>query len=367
MVLFNDSSFVPRMYSLHYSIIIGVAIISLTIGKSTDAGPIVINTWPFTVATATAFETLSKGGSAMDAVVNGCTRCEMDQCDHTVGFGGSPDESGETSLDALLIDGDTLNVGAVANLRRVRDAIKTARLVLEKTHHSILAGDEATAFASQFGIKVYDTLATDESKRESQKWKERNCQPNFWKKDAGLAPDPATHCGPYHNHKRSGKWGNEYPSQPRSHDTISMIAVDGKNSIVAGSSTNGLKHKIPGRVGDAAVPGGSAYADSKFGACAATGDGDTHLRFLPCFHVYMNLRSGMHIQQATDDAMARILSVIGHDTGFQGAVVAFDARTREIGATSVGNWNFSYSYQDQSMLKPRVVLVDAFHPHKSEH
>lgn len=357
------------MCSLHFFISIAISIISLTTGESIDAGPVVINTWPFTMATETAFETLSKGGgSAMDAVVDGCSRCERDQCDHTVGFGGSPDESGETSLDALLIDGDTLNVGAVANLRRVRDAIKTARLVLEKTDHSILAGEEATAFASQFGIKVYDTLATDESKREFLEWKAGNCQPNFWKKDAGLVPDPATYCGPYHNHEVSVSKQYKNTAPIRGHDTISMIAMDGNMSIVAGSSTNGLKYKIPGRVGDAAVPGGSAYADSKVGACAATGDGDTHLRFLPCFHVYMNLRSGMHVQEATDDAMARIVSIIGHDTGFQGAVVAFDAKTREIGATSVGNWNFSYSFQAGSMARAKVVQVDSFqYPYTSEH
>jgi isoaspartyl peptidase/L-asparaginase-like protein (Ntn-hydrolase superfamily) len=44
-------------------------------------------------------------GSAIDAVVAGCTVCEQEQCDGTVGYGGSPDENGETTLDALIIDG----------------------------------------------------------------------------------------------------------------------------------------------------------------------------------------------------------------------------------------------------------------------
>ena len=44
-----------------------------------------------------------------------------------------------------------------------------------------------------------------------------------------------------------------------------------------------LKRQVPGRVGDAAVAGGAVYADSEVGACGSTGDGDAHLRFLPCF------------------------------------------------------------------------------------
>ena len=51
------------------------------------------------------WDTLEKGGSALDAVVAGCTQCEVDQCDGTVGYGGSPDESGETTLDAMIMDG----------------------------------------------------------------------------------------------------------------------------------------------------------------------------------------------------------------------------------------------------------------------
>ena len=50
----------------------------------------------------------------------GCARCESDQCDGTVGYGGSPDEHGETTLDAMVMDGQTANVGAVAALRRVK-------------------------------------------------------------------------------------------------------------------------------------------------------------------------------------------------------------------------------------------------------
>ncbi len=55
---------------------------------------------------ALAWEVLSENGkSALDAVEEGCSVCENEQCDGTVGFGGSPDENGETTLDAMIMDG----------------------------------------------------------------------------------------------------------------------------------------------------------------------------------------------------------------------------------------------------------------------
>jgi N4-(beta-N-acetylglucosaminyl)-L-asparaginase len=72
----------------------------------------------------------------------GCAACEANQCDGTVGFGGSPDERCETTLDAMIMDGGTMKSGAVAALRRVKDAISVARRVLEYTTHTLLAGDQ---------------------------------------------------------------------------------------------------------------------------------------------------------------------------------------------------------------------------------
>ena len=74
---------------------------------------LVVNTWPFKDATQTAGDYLRKysTATAIDAVVNGCSVCEVEQCDLSVGYGGSPDEIGETTLDAMIMDGDSLNVG----------------------------------------------------------------------------------------------------------------------------------------------------------------------------------------------------------------------------------------------------------------
>ncbi len=100
----------------------------------------------------------------------GCTHAEAQRCDRTVGYGGSPDEAGETSLDALVMDGGSMRAGAVANLRRVRQAASAARLVMERSRHSLLAGEEATAFAVGMGLQAHDSLSTAESREVWRKW-----------------------------------------------------------------------------------------------------------------------------------------------------------------------------------------------------
>ena len=64
-----------------------------------------------------------------------------------------------------------------------------------------------------------------------------------------------------------------------------MVAIDINGKIAAGTSTNGAKFKIPGRVGDSPIPGAGAYADTNVGGAAATGDGDIMLRFLPSYQL----------------------------------------------------------------------------------
>jgi len=73
-----------------------------------------------------------------------------------------------------------MDVGAVGGLRNVKSAISVARTVLANTRHSLLGGDLATDFAVKMGFKR-ECLQTNESRLMWEKWKENNCQPNFWK------------------------------------------------------------------------------------------------------------------------------------------------------------------------------------------
>jgi N4-(beta-N-acetylglucosaminyl)-L-asparaginase len=235
--------------------------------------PIVINTWAFTNATRAAWAALAAGGSALDAVEAGCSNAETQNCDGTVGYGGSPDQWGLESFDAMIMDGDTMEVGALGALQRVHGAVRAARRVLDHTTHSLMVGEGADAFAEAMGVgaatkeEVEKERARDEALVAA--WEEQSCQPNFYK---NVAPDPRCHCGPFS--PLEGLHGGEYSSgeevkkscssSERSNestttvasDTIAMAAMDSNGKIATACSTNGAIHKIHGRVGDGAVPGG---------------------------------------------------------------------------------------------------------------
>lgn len=243
--------------------------------------PVVINTWFVSNATQAAWEELTiRGGSAVDAVVAGCSQCEADQCRGTVGYGGDPDENGETTLDAMIMDGKTMDVGSVAALRMVKPAIAVARAVMDYTQHTLLVGDQATMFAEEMGFTV-ESLSTNKSKTEWKKWINNKCQPNFRQ---NVLPNPKTSCGPYKPKQMTDthiKDRQPLGISPTNHDTIGMIAIDKHGDISSGTSTNGLTHKIPGRVGDSPLMGAGSYAMNGVGGAACTGDGDIMMRFLP--------------------------------------------------------------------------------------
>ncbi len=296
-----------------------------------------MTTWNFIEATQSAWDTLMVGGSAIDAVETGCHVCEELQCDNSVGFGNHPDENGETTLDAMIMDGDTFNVGAVAGLRRIKNAVGVARKVLDNTDHSMLSGDLATAFAVQMGFKE-ESLSSNESTEIYNEWKSADCQPNFWE---NVTPNSTASCGPYsplRSQSNEAKPAIEFGGNSN-HDTIGIIAMDENGKMAVGTSTNGAKYKIPGRVGDSPIPGAGAYVDAKIGAAVATGNGDIMLRFLPTFSAVEFLRQGYQPELAAEMAINRIKVV---EPLFSGAVIVVSSHG-QVGVACNGlEWGFTY-------------------------
>ncbi|CAH1159459.1 unnamed protein product [Phaedon cochleariae] len=320
--------------------------------------PIVVNTWGFQDATRKAWQILQEGESkqkdaALDALTAGCETCQDEQCDTTVGFGGSPDENGETALDAMIFDGDVMDMGAVGSLRRVKNAISVARQVLEHTEHSFLVGSLATGFAVQFGYRE-ESLQTNFSLGQWKNWINNKCQPNFWK---NVVPDPKHSCGPYYPPQEQSSReidenrGNNYDS--KNHDTIGMIVIAGNGHVVAGTSTNGAKFKIPGRVGDSPIPGAGAYADSQYGAAVCTGDGDITMRFLPSFLAVEKMRDGASPTKAAKIAISRIAEKYPK---FFGAIVVVDKKGN-IGSACNGMDKFPYSVANKQYPNSTIKYV----------
>ncbi|KAK4112538.1 hypothetical protein N656DRAFT_779406 [Canariomyces notabilis] len=326
--------------------------------------PIVVNTWggPFTAATDAAYLALinNDSTSALDAVEIGCSTCERRQCDTTVGFGGSPDENCETTLDAMIMDGTTMKSGAVAGLRRVRDAIAVARAVMRHTRHSLLVGDLATRFAVENGF-VEEDLSTEESRARCEAWKRAGCQANY---RINVTPDPSVSCGPYtplpvDDLRLARSVADDEGAA--SHDTISMVVVHASGRMAAGTSTNGASFKVPGRVGDGPIVGSGSYVDGDVGGCGATGDGDIMMRFLPCYQAVENLRRGMSPTEAAEDAVRRMLRKYPK---ISSGIVVVNSKG-EHGAAGSG-WTFTYAYRGGRMNATEVVTVPPLLPEESD-
>ncbi|PNS18682.1 hypothetical protein CAC42_5221 [Sphaceloma murrayae] len=336
-------------------------LVTTAVAAESPGLPFVINTWggAFTAATDAAYLAISNPAtSALDAVEAGCSTCERNRCDGTVGYGGSPDENCETTLDAMIMDGTTMKSGAVAGLRRIRDAIAVARSVLEHTTHTLLAGDLATQFAVSNGF-AESNLTTEETEARCQAWRAASCQPNY---RINVSPDPKASCGPYTGFKLDSS-APAYTrvispdSQSASHDTISMIAIDRSGIMAAGTSTNGASFKVPGRVGDGPITGSGSYVDGDVGGCGATGDGDIMMRFLPCYQAVENLRQGMTPQAAAEDAVKRMLRKYPDTSS---GIVVTDNKGNH-GAAASG-WTFTYAFRGASMNATTVITVSPVNP-----
>ncbi|KAL3834663.1 hypothetical protein ACJIZ3_009399 [Penstemon smallii] len=262
----------------------------------------------------------------------------------------------------MIMNGVTMEVGAVASMRYVSDGIKAAKLVMQHTKHTMLVGEQASIFAISMGLPGPTNLSSEESIEKWTNWKKSKCQPNFRKNVL-----PVDDCGPYHAESSTMNFGEgacldtkrtsldntlSYKFGIHNHDTISMAVIDKKGHIAVGTSTNGASFKIPGRVGDGPIAGSSGYADTEVGACGATGDGDIMMRFLPCYQVVESMRLGMEPKLAAKDAISRIARKY---PDFVGAVFAVDKNGVHAGACH--GWTFQYSVRSPDTADVVVYTV----------
>jgi len=278
--------------------------------------PCVISTWDFgQKANSDSWAVLEKGGSALDAVEKGINNAEMDPDNLSVGFGGLPNEVGEVTNDAMIMWGPTHAAGAVGCLKRIKRPISVARKVLEKTKHTFLVGDDATAFAVLNGFEE-ETLLTEKAKKRWEEWKKNPKRTDFW-----------------------------------NHDTIGMVAIDKNGDVCAGCSTSGLAWKIRGRVGDSPIVGSGAYCDNDVGGAAATGNGDVMMRFCPTLLAVESMRNGISPTEACVLSLRRI-----RDKGYRvGACLIAVNKKGEFGAAKIGERDFPHAVRNAELDEVRTI------------
>jgi len=292
-----------------------------------NAGPIFLSTWVWgKAANERAAEVLKSGGSLLDAIEKGINIPEDDPNVMTVGYGGLPNAEGVVELDGAIMDGTRHRAGSVCNLHMIKNPISVARLVMEKTRHTTLAGEGAYQFALKMGFES-QTLLTPQSLQKWQAWKADPHHKTFW-----LSPD--------------------------NHDTIGMVGTDGKGHVVAGCSTSGTAFKIPGRVGDSPLVGCGLYADDNVGAASATGDGDLMTNYCTSISIVHLMARGASPQDACMELLRHMVKTDPRNKDGEVAVIGMNTRG-EVGAASM-NDRFHLKYavwrNEESQLLESVKL-----------
>ena len=274
--------------------------------------PLVIATWHVENATAKAMEVLQSGGTALDAVEQGCMVEEADIKNSSVGKGGLPDRDGNVTLDACIMDKHG-NCGSVVYLQDITHAVSVARKVMEDTPHVMLAGEGAKQFAISQGFKEEDLL-TESSKKAWEDWKVKS----------------------------------EYKPiiNIENHDTIGMLAIDKNGDIAGACTTSGLAYKMQGRVGDSPIIGSGLFIDNEIGGCVATGLGEEVVKTVGSFLVVELMRQGKTPQEACEEAISRIVNKPNSDyKNFQVGYIAVNKKG-ETGSYSIHQWFSMTKFQD---------------------
>jgi len=318
--------------------------------------PFVISTWKHGLASnEKAYEILKNGGNSLDAVEQGVKVAEEDPNVLSVGYGGLPDNEGRVTLDAAIMDWKA-RIGSVIFLEHIKHPISVARLILENTEHTVLAGDGAYKFALLNGFKS-ETLLTEKSISKYKEWKESDSgkSKEYHTEDFELRPLSL---------KERKKLGL---NDDGNHDTIGMIAIDKDGNISASCTTSGTAWKLHGRVGDSPLIGAGLYVDGEIGGAVATGRGEECIRACGSFLVVEMMRLGKSPQEACLIAAKRVvkMNLLSHknrDSNYQVGFIAINAKG-EYGAYCVRE-GFEYAlYKDgkNELTKSKFVMDEDFH------
>ena len=257
---------------------------------------------------------LRAGGRALDAV-QAAVRVLEDCPELNAGTGAALNRAGEVELDAAIVDGATLAIGAVAAVPDLRAPIDLARAVLDDGEHVLLAGPAAWDFARAHGITPAPpgAMVTDRARARWQAARaaaDAKADPHAAAATAPDATPAATIAAP--------------PDPPTEGGTVGAVAVDRDGHVAAATSTGGINFKRRGRVGDSPLPGAGTWADDRGGAASATGDGEAIIRVALTRRLVDRVADGAPLH---DVATALIGELATRGRG-HGGVIGVDPRGR---------------------------------------
>ena len=236
---------------------------------------------------------LKNGGTSMQAVTKPINIME-DSSLFNAGKGAVFTHEETNELDASVMDGKTLNAGAVTGVTRIRNPIDLALAVMEQSPHVMLSGTGAETFAEEKGFSLVDPsyFHTDARYKQLQKIKKRE-KDNL----IGVSfEDPFI---------KESKFG-----------TVGCAALDKQGNLAAGTSTGGMTNKRWNRIGDAPIIGAGTYANNATCAVSSTGWGEFFIRGMVAHDISAMMEyKGVSLQEAASEVIQKKIPALGGDGG----------------------------------------------------
>ena len=228
---------------------------------------------------------LSRGGSAVDAVEAAVASLE-DFPLFNAGKGAVFNHIGKHEMDAAIMDGSNLAAGAVSGVGNIKNPVKAAREVMDKSGHVMLVGAGAEAFARECGLEFEDDAYFYIEQRYKQ-WQD------------AVAEERVTLD---HSEKKFG--------------TVGAAALDSHGNLAAATSTGGMTNKKFGRVGDSPIIGAGTYANNNTCAISCTGHGELFMRSVVAYDISCLMEyKGMKLNEACNLVVHEKLVRIGGEGG----------------------------------------------------
>lgn len=230
-------------------------------------------------------EILENNGSGIDAVEKVINFLENDSL-FNAGKGAVFTNEGKNELDASIMEGKTLNAGAVAGVTKIKNPISAAREVMENSKHVMLFGEGANQFAKKHGLEIVDNeyFFTQKSYNRLQKVLEKE-------------------------------------RKEEKHGTVGCVALDKNGNLAAGTSTGGMTNKMYGRIGDSPVIGAGTYANNNTCAVSCTGHGEYFIRYAVAHDVSALMEyKGISLAEAAKYVVQKKLV----NAGGRGGLIAVD-------------------------------------------
>ena len=268
------------------------------------------------------WQIIQSGGNSLDAVETSVCELENNPL-FNAGRGSVFTHDGKNEMDASIMDGRTHNAGAVALIQNVKNPIKLARLVMEKTEHFLLAGDGANEFAREMKVD----FAPDEYFFSDFRYR----QLHEAKKENRIQLD---HSEKGERGKEKGEGGNQKSEirnlntkiqNPKSKiqnsiGTVGAVACDSSGNLAAATSTGGMTNKKFGRIGDTPIVGAGTYADNRTCAVSCTGHGEFFMLAAAAYDVAARMKyKSLSLIEAARETIEHLRLI-----GGEGGLIAVD-------------------------------------------